>query len=191
MDDIVGKILSTIAIILFMVTFPLMMILQNNDKLIQRYVDESVENFKDKCLVSGQITEENYQNLLSSLSQTGYAFKIKLEEYDETFYMTNDNESQFAYSANDNQTIVETIFSGIRTDDNGNQHQYIGEPYIMSNGSADLNTGLNGSYLKITVESEDSTFATKMAYILTFGSISSTGIHTIDGGRVQANGIDL
>ena len=181
MDDIVGKILSTIAIILFMVTFPLMMILQNNDKLIQRYVDESVENFKDKCLVSGQITEENYQNLLSSLSQTGYAFKIKLEEYDETFYMTNDNESQFAYSANDNQTIVETIFSGIRTDDNGNQHQYIGEPYIMS----------NGSYLKITVESEDSTFATKMANILTFGSISSTGIHTIDGGRVQANGIYL
>ena len=82
MDDIMGKVLSSILIILFMVAFPLTMILQNNDKMIQRYVDESVENFKNICLVSGQITEENYQNLLSELSQTGYNFKIKVEEFD-------------------------------------------------------------------------------------------------------------
>ena len=64
---------------------------------------------------------------------------------------------------------------------NGNQHQYIGDPYIMS----------NGSYLKITVESDDSTYATKLANILTLGAIKSTGIHAIDGGRVQANGADF
>lgn len=181
MDDIMGKVLSSILIILFMVAFPLTMILQNNDKMIQRYVDESVENFKNICLVSGQITEENYQNLLSELSQTGYNFKIKVEEFDGTFYMDKNQNSQFAYSGTDNQTITETIFSGIRTDENGNQHQYIGDPYIMS----------NGSYLKITVESDDSTYATKLANILTLGAIKSTGIHTIDGGRVQANGADF
>ena len=165
-----GKVLSSILIILFMVAFPLTMILQNNDKMIQRYVDESVENFKNICLVSGQITEENYQNLLSELSQTGYNFKIKVEEFDGKFYMDKNQNSQFAYSGTDNQTITETIFSGIRTDENGNQHQYIGDPYIMS---------------------DDSTYATKLANILTLGAIKSTGIHAIDGGRVQANGADF
>lgn len=174
MNDIVGRIFAIIAAVLFMFFVPLTISMQSSDKITQRYVDNSLERFKDVCLTSGEITEENYQRLISDLGNTGYTFQITLEHHGNVEYADDSKNVQRYYLGHSNDEIVEQISTHISPSGEITK----GTPYKMK----------QGDYLKINVVSTDATYGSKIANMLTFGALSRVNIYGRDSGMVRTNG---
>lgn len=178
MDDIVGRIFSYVAGILFMFFVPLSISMLISDNVTQRYVENSLERFKDVCLTSGEISEENYERLISNLSSSGYVYDIKIEHYECSSYsQTGHSLTAGNYLGHGHDEIIEQITARITTDSNGNSVIVSGTPYKMN----------NGDYLKITVSSKDDTYGSKIANAFTFGALSKNKVYGMDSGMVRAN----
>lgn len=178
MDDIVGRIFGYIAGILFMIFVPLIISMQLADNITQRYIDNSIERFKNICLTNGEITEENYQRLLSDLSSSGYTFDVDIEYYENVAYTNNVSSLSGNYLGHGNDEIIEHITAKITTDANGNSIIIQGIPYDLK----------QGDYIKISVSSKDDSYGSKIANALTLGALSRSKFHGIDGGMIRTNG---
>lgn len=74
--------MTVVAILLaaiLMFVFPLMMVADDNEDVIDLKVQQITTDFTDTIIVTGKLTQEDYDNFLVNLAATGNAYDVQIE----------------------------------------------------------------------------------------------------------------
>lgn len=174
MHDTYGQIISFIVAILFMILTPSMISLQYSDNITEKYVETTIENFKDTCRETGYISEQAYQKMIQQLNNTGYGFDTKIECSKKTSYPVDTKETYLTdFLTEGNTEIMDACLETINMD-----HLNQGGKYYMR----------KGDYIRVTVTSVRETTSSVMSRVLTLGIMGNKKITATCGGFVGTNG---
>lgn len=131
MGDTWGRVVAFIFAILFMTLVPALFVSQKADDIIQAYVDNKANKFKDICRETGVVSEENYYSFVKSLGATGYGYRITLTHYADEAVPELDSEGNYTGKYLDAQISNEALEIEEYFSTNTNRE---GTPYKMKKG---------------------------------------------------------
>ena len=79
MSDTVMSIIAIFLAAILMFIFPLMSTADRSDDISQQQVQSETTKFVDEIRATGKITEDDYNNFLSTIAQTGNSFDVEME----------------------------------------------------------------------------------------------------------------
>ena len=79
MSDTVMSIIAIFLAAILMFIFPLMSTADRSDDISQQQVQTETTKFVDEIRATGKITEDDYNNFLSTIAQTGNSFDVEME----------------------------------------------------------------------------------------------------------------
>ena len=79
MSDTVMSIIAIFLAAILMFILPLMSTADRSDDISQQQVQSETTKFVDEIRATGKITEDDYNNFLSTIAQTGNSFDVEME----------------------------------------------------------------------------------------------------------------
>ena len=79
MSDTVMSVIAIFLAAVLMFIFPLMSTADRGDDISQQEVQSETQQFVDKVRSTGKITQNDYDNFLSDIAQTGNSFDVEME----------------------------------------------------------------------------------------------------------------
>ncbi len=174
MNDTFITIIAIFLAAILMFIFPLMTLADRNDDISQLTVQTTTSEFVDEIRRTGKLTEQQYDNFVTSISATGNAYEVEIE-----FKILDENPSK--KTAQGSVTVIgENVYYSVYTTQitdklaSDSKHQYLlKEGDIVSvnvkNTSTTLAQTLRSFYYKVTGND---------TYII---SASSAGTVTVNG----------
>lgn len=175
MNDTLVTIIAIFLAAILMFIFPLMTLADRNDDIIQLTVQTETDEFVSEIRRTGKLTEDQYNNFVTSISTTGNTYEIDME-----FKILDENPGK--KTAQGIATVIgENVYYSVYTtqiteklgNTNSKNTYYLKEGDIVSvsvkNTSTTLSQTLRGFYYKVTGNDTYTIFA------------SSAGIVTVNG----------
>ena len=135
MEDILGKVVSSIVAIIAFVFLPVILITLKTEDAVQSYVQSRTVSFIDDCRASGCISPQNYLTYVYAIGATG-TYDIQIE-----------HQSSVAYPGQDPDTWLNGSIAYYRD-------EILNE--MFGAGSEQDYPMKNGDYLSITVQGKGS-----------------------------------
>lgn len=175
MDDTFVIIIAIFLAAILMFIFPLMTLADRNDDIVKLTVQTTTQEFVDNIRRTGKLTEDEYNNFITSLSATGNSYEEEIE-----FKILDENPGK--KTAQGNTTVIgENVYYSVYTTQiteklgnaSAKNTYYLKEGDIVSvsvkNTSTTLAQTLRGFYYKVTGNDIYTIFA------------SAAGIVTVNG----------
>ncbi len=171
MDDILGRIVSIIVLVIALVMVPVIVMAQQIDNTTQAQIDNAIEEFVDNARASGKITANEYEKMMRSINIAQPLCNVQIY-YGKRFSMPDDeskSESYEYFDANNETYILNEIY----TDAGDNEDFYM----------------MKGDKLEVYVRSSSPTFGLSTLSVVLPKASTVTAIVTSYGGYVEHNGI--
>lgn len=170
-DDAVGKVVSSLFLIIGIFLLPLIIISVNSDITERSYVDESIQEFAEMVRSTGHVSKANYEELRNVLSSSGQTYKVTMLHRSYRALPSGAGDYRSTYTAYNERDILNTIYGlKFNGDPDGSSP---GKDYVMK----------DGDFFSITVEGVNSTKSASFLKILT-GGRGEEHLYCTSGGMI-------
>ena len=161
MYDILGKFWAFVFGVMVLFVGTVTLFAQKQDTIVQNYVDSATEEFVDISRATGQISREQYEQMIRKLDATGNVYDVEITHYKEkTAPVSGTSDYQTYYDAYDKTEILDTIYT--KADQN--------RVYQMN----------TGDFLRVEVENTSTTLGRKLLGFF-------IGRPTTEGGQIYSS----
>ncbi len=167
MEDILGKVVSTIIAIMVLLFAPVMLIAIKTEDAVETFVKTKTVEFVDQSRSTGMITPDNYLTYAHTIGMTGN-YTIQLEHRAKVAFPDEDS-SDASYKIGFRAFFRDEILNEMFGNNESNE-------YLMS----------NGDYLTVTVTSQAHSFTNSFTRLFT--GQNAAGVSVSYGGYVGNSG---
>lgn len=174
MSDTFITIIAIFLAAILMFIFPLMTLADRNDDITQLTVQTATTEFVDEIRRTGTLTEDQYNNFLSTIVATGNSYDVEIQ-----FQILDENPGKKTAQSNDITVIGENVYYSVYTTQIEKKLGSSDKRYVLK----------EGDIVSVSVKNRSVTLAQTLRNV--YYKVSGSDTYTIaasSAGTVTANG---